>query len=298
MQTLPGAFLACAIWVDDLVAQRLALDEMRDATSTFHDRSCSLVAELDLAPLTAALRMRAAVTRLVLKWAMAAHGQSTQCWRTCVDAVLPGVQTAVPSAHACTAVDEITRTIRHVPVQALTALLERWCSCTNTGPLVDALPRALRAKVQELATLSTILSPNDMARARGLAEEAARLFKTMATCSRSLADLPFSALVCFDDANSPCKGSAGDAWTATVNALNFVRKPPVALAFQIASEHQSVNAHSWYKSTQFDVNSLCHCDDESTGIRSAEFTKIVRDLNHAGLVKNATKRGSFMTTNN
>jgi len=134
-----------------------------------------------------------------------------------------------------------------------------------------------------------------MARTRGLAEEAANLFKTIATCGRSLTDLPFSALVCFNDADSVGRPSAGDAWTTTFNTLNFVRSPPVALTFQIASDRQSVNAHCWYKSTKLlSARSPRNGDDLDT--RSTEFAKNVRDLNHAGLVKTSTKRGRFVTT--
>jgi len=134
--------------VDDLVAQQLALDEIRSATSSIDDNSRSLTTEIDLAPLVAALQMRVTLSRLVLDWAMAAlEGLSTHCWRTCVAAALPTTSTAAPSVYASEAAEAVTHAIRHKPALALAALLERWCLYTNTGRRVGMLPRAVRAKV-------------------------------------------------------------------------------------------------------------------------------------------------------
>ena len=70
------------------------------------------------------------------------------------------------------------------------------------------------------------------------------------------------------------------------------------LALQVAAAHLNVDANLWYKALQDTARGTRldkKNDDESW---SLEFAKVLRDLNHTGLVRDATKRGRFMTAHN
>eukprot|EP00629_Pelagomonadales_sp_RCC1024_P000432 CAMPEP_0119260176 /NCGR_PEP_ID=MMETSP1329-20130426/689_1 /TAXON_ID=114041 /ORGANISM="Genus nov. species nov., Strain RCC1024" /LENGTH=527 /DNA_ID=CAMNT_0007259597 /DNA_START=314 /DNA_END=1898 /DNA_ORIENTATION=- len=272
----PGAFLAYAIWVDNPVARQLALDEALYATVSSDNGSNPAVRAptSNLTPLFKAMRQQAAASRLALEWAIVALGGSPmRRWRVSVSAALPSAIGPVPTALARAAADTVISAIRHTVTPALVTLLHNWCARANASPLVDALPRALRAKVEELAALAAVpMSSNT----HGLAEEAADLFESVAACGRSLCSLPFSALVLFDDTDSVCRPFAGDLWTATMDTLSAAQISPVSLTFQIAAGHLNVDAHHWYKSAWLrGQQAPCnHCTDS----RSAEFAKVVRDL--------------------
>lgn len=283
--------MACSIWVDDPVARRLALVEATHATASTESVDPIATAGIkDLPLLFKTMRMQTAVSRLALDWAIVALSGSPMCrWRVSVSAALPSAAVRMPTALAHAAADVVVHAIRHTTKPALVALLKNWCARAHASPLIDAVPRAVRAKVQELAVLATAPTSSNT---HGLKEEAARLFDSVAACGRSLCSLPFSGLVLFDDTDSICKPFAGDLWTATIDTLCAAKTSPVSLTFQIAASHLNVDAQRWYKSTWLrGQDSPCH---EAAELRSAEFAKVVRDLHYAGLVNNASKRGQYM----